>query len=112
MALCCTKLHLVALRNGPCLMRSHIELPATHWFYIPGKGRVTPGNLYPLSSTAVAHCLLNTTHFIDQRQDDSLCQARECHRELTLTSEASVLPGPTATCSLLLALSHLRYTCA
>jgi len=32
-------------------------------------------------SAAVTHCLLIATHFTDPRKDDSLCQARECHRE-------------------------------
>jgi len=46
------------------------------------KGRTTSGNIHPQSSTAVIHCLLIATHFTDPRKDDSLCQARECHREL------------------------------
>jgi len=60
----------------------HTELHATHTFYTR-KGRATPGNIYPQSSTAVTHCLLIATHFSDPRKNDSLCQARECNRELT-----------------------------
>jgi len=46
-----------------------------------------------LQLTAVTHCLLIATHFTDPQKDDSLCQARECHRELnSRRAEASVLP--------------------
>jgi len=61
--------------------QEHTELPATHTFYTR-KGRATPANLHPQSSTAVTYCLLIATHFTNPRKDDSLCQARKCHREL------------------------------
>jgi len=72
--------HLTALRHAPCLMGSQ-ELSATHTFYTRN-GTATTVKIHPQSSTAVTHCLLITTHFTDPPKDDSLCQARECHREL------------------------------
>jgi len=54
--------------------------PATQTFYAC-KGRATPGNLHPQSSTTVTHCLIGT-HFTDTQKDDTPCQARKCHREL------------------------------
>jgi len=85
------KLHLVALRYGPCLIKSVLTslnkiaqsyLAATHTFYT-SKGRATPGNLHSQSSTAITHCLLIATHFTDpSRKNDSLCQVRECHGQL------------------------------
>jgi len=74
------ELHLVVFRLGPCLMGSH-RVPATHTFY-SRKDIATPGNLHPQASTAVTHCLLIATQFIDPRKNDNLCQAQECHREL------------------------------
>jgi len=56
-------------------------LSPTH-FILTRANRATPGNLHPQSSTAVTHCLPIATHFTDPRKNDSLCQARECHREL------------------------------
>jgi len=47
------------------------QLPATHTFYIR-KGRATTKNLHPQFSTAVTHCLMIATHFIDPQKDDSL----------------------------------------
>jgi len=81
MALCYVKLHLVALRHGPCLMGPHRVITATHTFY-NRKGRATPGNIHPQSSITVTRCLLIATDCTDPRKNDSLCQARECHREL------------------------------
>jgi len=75
-------------------------LPPTR--FIPARARpCTPGNLHPQSSTAVTHCLLIATHFTDPRKDDSLCQARECHRELNLGRwRQGRVCHHTATCSL------------
>jgi len=58
LALYYMKLHLAALRHGPCLMGS--ELCANHTLYTH--------NLQ--SSTAVTHCLLIATHFTDPQKDD------------------------------------------
>jgi len=79
----------------------HTELPATRTFYTR-KGRATPGNLNPQTSTAVTHCLLFAIHFTDPQKDDSLCQARACHRELNSGSwRQRRVCCHTATCSLL-----------
>jgi len=50
-------------------------LPPTR--FIPARA-----DLHQQSLTAFTHCLLIATHFTDPRKDDSLCQARECHRQL------------------------------
>jgi len=70
------KLHLVALRHGPCLMGSQGYQPPT---------RYTRKVIYIRN---LQHpCLLIATHFTDTQKDDSLCQAREC---------SGVEPGPLA----------------
>jgi len=89
------KLHLAALISGMVhALWDHTELPATHTFYTR-KGRATPGNIHPQSSTAVTHCLLIATHFTHPRKYGSLGQARELKPGVErgpLASEASVLP--------------------
>jgi len=62
------------------LMGSHWVTCHPHVLYPQGQSQL--GNLRPQSSAAVTQCLLIVAHFTDPRMDDSLCQARECHREL------------------------------
>jgi len=79
-ALCYMKLHLVA--QAWSVLNRITQIEYTCHPHVYRKGRATPGNVHPQSSTAVTHYLLIATHFTDPRKDGSQCQARECRREL------------------------------
>jgi len=75
-------LHKTSSRSAQAwsVLNGITQLPATHTFYTR-KGRATPGNIHPQSSTAVTHCLLIATHFTDPRKDDIACVKLESATE-------------------------------